>query len=102
MEIRQKVILLLAPEPWGSNKVSKHHYAQLLAKLGNQVYFLEPAQTSGDRQVKVEPIEEGLYSVRYKALSRGANRLPRQLRSFYQQIDARRKRPEQIKSERGW
>jgi hypothetical protein len=37
-----KKILLISPEPWGTSFVSKHHYAQTLADMGNDVWFLEP------------------------------------------------------------
>ncbi len=35
-------ILIISPQPWTGFKVSKHHYAKELAKLGNKVYFLNP------------------------------------------------------------
>jgi hypothetical protein len=38
-----KRILLVSPEAWGEQKVSKHHYAQVLHDLGASVYFLGPA-----------------------------------------------------------
>lgn len=37
-----KTILIISPEPWGKMMISKHHYALELAKLGNEVYFLNP------------------------------------------------------------
>jgi hypothetical protein len=37
-----KRILLLSPNPWGTMRVSKHHYAEALARRGNAIYFLEP------------------------------------------------------------
>ena len=37
-----KTILLISPETWGPVKVSKHHYANYLAKA-NQVYFFNPS-----------------------------------------------------------
>jgi len=37
-----KTILVISPEAWGSNFVSKHHYANYLAQKNN-VYFLNPA-----------------------------------------------------------
>ncbi len=39
--ITGKTILIISPQPWGKMKVSKHHYALELAKMGNSVYFLE-------------------------------------------------------------
>ncbi len=42
MKIINKTILFISPGPWGINHVSKHHYAIELAKIGNDVYFLNP------------------------------------------------------------
>lgn len=39
-------ILLISPQHWGTMRVSKHHYAIELAKLGYEVYFLEPTDAS--------------------------------------------------------
>jgi len=40
--LRDKIILIVSPQPWGKMFVSKHHYAIELAKKGNRIYFLEP------------------------------------------------------------
>jgi hypothetical protein len=45
-----KSVLIISPEPWGTMKISKHHYAIELAKLGNYVYFLNPP--NGKKSVK--------------------------------------------------
>ena len=42
MKFRDKSVLLISPEDWGENWISKHHYAALLAGAGNSVYFLGP------------------------------------------------------------
>ena len=40
--LKNKTILLISPQSWGTMFVAKHHYAIELAKLGNEVYFLNP------------------------------------------------------------
>jgi glycosyltransferase involved in cell wall biosynthesis len=40
LELRNKVILIVAQEDWGNMFLSKHHYAYELSKRGNQVFFL--------------------------------------------------------------
>jgi hypothetical protein len=40
MALKNKNILIISPEKWGTMFLSKHHYAVELAKLGNTVYFL--------------------------------------------------------------
>lgn len=37
-----RCILIISPEPWGGNFVSKHHYAVELAKRGHDVLFYGP------------------------------------------------------------
>ncbi|MBS1490485.1 MAG: hypothetical protein JSS93_08155 [Bacteroidetes bacterium] len=46
MELRDKRILILSPQSWGTMFLSKHHYAVELAKRGNDVFFLNPPDQS--------------------------------------------------------
>lgn len=39
-------VLLISPQHWGTMRVTKHHYAIEMAKLGHEVYFLEPTEAS--------------------------------------------------------
>ena len=39
-------VLLISPQHWGIMRVSKHHYAIELAKMGHKVFFLEPTEAS--------------------------------------------------------
>lgn len=38
--LKNKNILIISPESWGISFLSKHHYALILAELGNRVWFL--------------------------------------------------------------
>ncbi len=38
----KKTFLIISPESWGKNMLSKHHYALELANKGHEVYFLNP------------------------------------------------------------
>jgi hypothetical protein len=40
--LTRKKILIISPEAWGVSLLSKHQYAIVLAKKGNEVWFLEP------------------------------------------------------------
>lgn len=86
--MKGKVILLISPESWGKSFVSKHHYANYLAKH-NTVYFLNPASNSifnpfGSVNVIVAPIKENLNKVNYQNLLPKLNNLPKFLqRHFY-------------------
>ena len=39
-------VLIISPQHWGTMRVTKHHYAIELAKLGNEVFFLEPTEAN--------------------------------------------------------
>jgi glycosyltransferase involved in cell wall biosynthesis len=45
LDLKMKV-LLISPQHWGTMRVTKHHYAIELAKLGHEVFFLEPTEAS--------------------------------------------------------
>lgn len=81
--IKDKVILLISPEPWGQNFVSKHHYARYLSK-NNKVYFLNPAKGFSkapltSMNVGVNEVETNLLTVDYLNLLRRLNNLPKSI-----------------------
>ncbi|MGB0424883.1 MAG: hypothetical protein ACPGED_11180, partial [Flavobacteriales bacterium] len=50
--------MIVSPEAWGKNKLSKHHYAIGLAERGNQVFFLQAPNeygttTSGHEKIQI-------------------------------------------------
>ncbi len=60
IQLKDKVIVIVAQEDWGEMFVSKHHYALELARLGNLVYYVNgPDQRSSltPGEVKIEPSE---------------------------------------------
>ena len=79
--MKNKIILLISPESWGRNFVSKHHYANYLAK-NNTVYFLNPPTTFtknpfGDVKCKSSVITNNLTVVNYINLLPKLNNLPK-------------------------
>jgi hypothetical protein len=64
--INQRVFIL-SPQHWGTMFLSKHHYAIELAKMGNQVYFVNPPEPSwkwGKSQFEIIETEfQGLFLV---------------------------------------
>jgi len=72
-------ILLISPEAWGNNKVSKHHYALELSTRGDEVYFLNPNSDSS-KSIK---INKNLTIVDYKERLRGLAYLPRFIQRLY-------------------
>ena len=67
----EKTILIISPEPWGENFVSKHHYAIELSK-DNAVYFLNPPSKLNQKS----RISNSLVVVDYRAMFRGLGKLP--------------------------
>lgn len=43
----RRIIALISPELWDGFRVSKHHYAEELGRLGHQVFFIEPPNREG-------------------------------------------------------
>lgn len=68
MQLSGKTILVLSPQPWGNMRLSKHHYAETLAKLGNTVYFIGPPETGVSLSAPVvEPdTESGVRVLKYR------------------------------------
>ncbi len=67
-----KVILIVSPEPWDHIFVSKHHYASILSKMGNSVFFLEP---SGDID-HIQKANDYLWIIRQARRFKGIRYLP--------------------------
>lgn len=83
--IKDKVILLISPEPWGQNFVSKHHYAHYLSK-NNKVYFLNPAKGFSkvpmtSMKVGINEVETNLLTVDYLNLLPRLNYLPKSVQA---------------------
>lgn len=79
--MKGKTILLISPESWGNNFVSKHHYANYLAKE-NKVYFLNPANgysknPFGTVNCILDKVKENLTVVSYVNLLPKLNNLPK-------------------------
>lgn len=73
MNLKNKNILLISPEPWNHIFVSKHHYATHLAKKGNKVFYLNPPSNS-DRIEKID--FENLFSVHFTGFIKGLRFFP--------------------------
>jgi glycosyltransferase involved in cell wall biosynthesis len=78
MPLKNKTILIISPESWGTSFVSKHHYATLLSQTNNRVFFLNPPSEKNE----IKSINENLQVIDYQINMRGANRLPAFLRNM--------------------
>ncbi len=81
-----KTILLISPEAWGINFVSKHHYANYLSK-DNNVYFLNPAHgfnknPFGKINIEFKQIKPGLTVIDYINLIPRLNHFPQSIQRF--------------------
>jgi hypothetical protein len=86
MQFTNKIIWILSPERWGKMKVSKHHYAIELKKLGNRVYFFEPPDLTSKLTGKLSSSGEGINIINYKPLARGKRFIGSKAYSILQKI----------------
>lgn len=80
--LKDKCILLISPEPWHGLRMSKHHWAEALAKRGNRVLWLDAPRSSGRGPVRItreDPVER----VAYHHWLRGVNRMPESVQRWY-------------------
>lgn len=82
MNLSNKNILLISPEPWDHIFVSKHHYATHLAKSNNKVYFLNPPKESSSISVN-KTTYENLFTIDYKGFIKGLRFLPRKIQKYF-------------------
>lgn len=69
-------VLIISPEPWEAQAVSKHHYARVLAETGRKVLFLDPPTPS--RTLSVTEVDDlpGLRVLRGPGVLRGLRMMP--------------------------
>lgn len=82
-----KRILIISPEPWEHNFLSKHHYAIALANVNNQVFFLNPPSKRNSKSVTSYP---NLFILDYKPVVRGLNKLPLFLSHVFWKYEVKR------------
>src|ERR1700757_3422349 len=63
-QLKNKTILIISQQDWGSMFISKHHYALELSKLGNKVYFIN----SPDQKNKLQPGQIIIEKTQYAGL----------------------------------
>lgn len=78
MSLIGKSILLISPESWGANHVSKHHYAKALSSLGNKVFFLN----SPGRAFSSKEIMNKLWVLSYFPIAKGLRHLPEWISAY--------------------
>ncbi len=83
MDLNNKTVLIISPEYWGTNHVSKHHYALELAINGSLVYYLDPPSNKNE----VLKVSEKLKVVKYRRRFKGINRLPDRFRISLMKIE---------------
>ncbi|HYF70801.1 MAG TPA: hypothetical protein VD884_21855 [Ohtaekwangia sp.] len=79
-QLAGKNILIISPEGWGDNLLSKHHIALTLAKLDNKVWFVSP------NSVGTKSPHPNLNLISYKPV-KGINRLPLTLARFATRLE---------------
>ena len=75
-----KSVLIISPEFWQWQYVSKHHYAIALAQKGSKVYFLNPPN-SNLKEIDIKPTKyKNLYEVNAPQVAKGLRFFPKFLR----------------------
>jgi glycosyltransferase involved in cell wall biosynthesis len=90
MRFEDKTILIVSPESWGVNMLSKHHYALTLSQK-NDVYFLEPSKRNvrGIRIYKPDNAP-GVNIIEYETIVKGLSRLPVYITDWMAKVDLAR------------
>jgi len=83
-----KNIILISPESWGINYLSKHHYALSLAQSGHRVWFINPPGSS--EKLQINEIETNLFVVSYMPILRGKNKMPGFLSRYFHKIEIKK------------
>jgi hypothetical protein len=87
VNLTNKNILLISPEPWDHIFVSKHHYAIHLAKRGNKVFFLNPH----GGKLRLAPTNiENVSVVHYPGFMKGLRFLPPAIQRVFMRMVLRK------------
>jgi hypothetical protein len=80
-KLQNKNIIIISPETWGLNHLSKHHYANELSYLGSKVWFITPP----NRKKYLTKTKKGqnLTVLSYKPIIRGKNNLPEKISQYF-------------------
>ena len=89
MRLENKNILIISPEAWGKNYLSKHHYSLELIKRGNKVVYLNPLKsrnlyTKLDFHTKIKD----LTIINPSSYFRGLNYIPYKYRKIFHAFQA--------------
>lgn len=87
MPLSNKKIIIISPEQWGNNFVSKHYYAHYLSKE-NEVYFLNPPKPWNfknllSRKIEKRKVQNGLWEINFPFILPRLNLLPKWAQAFF-------------------
>lgn len=74
--------LIISPEAWADNAVSKHHYALTLAARGHDILFLNPPTEGSELTLSRSGQSPGVQVVDGPPVARGLRYLPASVRRF--------------------
>lgn len=77
-------VLIISPEPWDNQFVSKHHYAVALASKGYKIYFLDPPVPSKDKLDISQTNYENIWSISAPIVKKGLKYYPKILRNYFE------------------
>lgn len=87
MPLNNKKIIIISPEAWGNNFVSKHYYAHYLSKE-NEVYFLNPPKpwrlkNLFTRKIEKKKVQKGLWEIDFPFIVPRINLLPKWAQALF-------------------
>jgi len=88
MILKNTNIIIISPEKWGINHLSKHHYTSELSKRGNRVWFVNPPKPPDANETN--KISKSLSVITYAPVVRGKNHLPLFLSKWLHKIEINR------------
>lgn len=84
-----RTVLVISPQAWDGLKLSKHHFADELARSGSDVFFLNPPST-GQRGVTIARESNGVSVLDYTTFVRGRRFWPSSITSALEKLEAKR------------
>lgn len=75
-------VLIISPEPWKWQYVSKHHYAITLANLGYGVYFLNPPLSTFTQITILNTEYKNVHEIEAPKVLKGLRFYPKKIRNY--------------------
>ncbi len=87
--LKGKTILIISPDKWNNLRLSKHNYAEELAEMGNNVFYLLPPETRQSRKPIIQrKLSNNLQLVEFNTFVKGERFIPSTILNFIRKYQA--------------